>query len=84
MCCEKCEEQEEGGEQVSPPNHPCHLIIMMMMMMVVMPMLMMLMMMYTYSLSVDGVNSKEKSRNKGETRWHAQTTPIVRIVRIFR
>ena len=37
----------------------------------------------TYSLSVDGVNCKEKSCNKGETRWHAQATPVVKIFKIF-
>ena len=26
VCSEECEKEEEGGEQVSPTNHPGHLI----------------------------------------------------------
>ena len=59
------------------------MLILMMLMLIMLIMIMVLIMVDTYSLSVDGVNCKEKSRNKGKTRWHAQATPVSKIFRIF-
>ena len=83
VCSDEGEEEKEGGEQISPTNHPCHLCMMTMTMLMLMLMLMRVMMLITYSLCVDGVNCKKKCCNKRWTRGDPQTAPVLIIFEIF-
>ena len=81
VCREEGEEEEDGGEQVGPANHPGHLVD------IAVSRTVLTMTIHrreqdcvdndnTHSLSVDGVDGKEKGSNKGRTRAHIEATPV--------